>query len=126
MLAEKLQQGLPAISLVGHLSLTTAFANDVDPQLVFAQLVTALGKPGDVLLAISTSGEAKNVILAARAARALGLVTIGLTGRDGGRLDTLCEVCIRVPADNTATAQELHVPVYHYLCRALEARFFAD
>ncbi len=126
MLAEKLQQGLPAISLVGYVSLTTAFANDVDPQLVFAQLVNALGKSGDVLLAISTSGEAKNVIFAARTARALGLVTIGMTGRDGGRLDTLCDVCIRVPADGAPAAQELHVPVYHYLCRALEARFFAN
>lgn len=126
LLAEKLQRGLPAISLVGHMSLTTAFANDVDPQLAFAQLAMILSEPGDALLAISTSGEAKNVILAARAARALGLVTIGLTGRNGGKLGTLCDVCIHVPADDTAAAQELHVPVYHYLCRALEAHFFAD
>ena len=126
VLAEGLQQALPALSLVGHVSLATAFANDVDARLVFAQLVTAWGSPGDVLLAISTSGEARNVILAARAARALGLVTIGLTGRDGGGLGSLCDVWVRVPAASTAEAQELHVPVYHYLCRALEARFFPE
>jgi len=124
-LAEKLQQALPAISLCGHPSLATAFANDVDPALVFAQLVCALGSRGDVLLAISTSGTARNVILALRAARALGLSTIGLSGQGGGDLAPLSDVLIDVPGESTADTQELHLPVYHYLCRALEAHFFA-
>jgi D-sedoheptulose 7-phosphate isomerase len=124
-LAAKLQRALPAISLAGHPSLASAFANDVDPHMVFAQLVAALGSPGDVLLALSTSGSARNVILAARAARALGLVTIGLSGGAGGRLAPLCDICIRVPGETTADIQELHRPVYHFLCRALEAHFFA-
>ena len=126
MLAGKLQQALPAISLCGHPSLATAFANDVDATLVFAQLVAALGIAGDVLLAISTSGAAANVMHAARAARALGLGTIGLSGRGGGGLAALCDVLIDVPGESTAEVQELHVPVYHYLCRAVEAHFFGD
>ncbi len=125
-LAEKLQQALPAISLCGHASFATAFANDVDPALVFAQLVSALGRPGDVLLAISTSGEARNVMLAARAANALGLAAIVLAGRGGGGLAPLCDVVIDVPGESTAEVQELHVPVYHTLCRALEAHFFGE
>ena len=126
LLAEKLQQALPAISLCGHPSLATAFANDVDATLVFAQLVAALGSAGDVLLAISTSGSAANVIHAARAARALGLGTIGLSGRGGGGLADVCDVLIDVPGESTAEIQELHVPVYHHLCRAVEAQFFGD
>jgi D-sedoheptulose 7-phosphate isomerase len=126
LLAEKLQQALPAFSLCGHPSLATAFANDVDPTLVFAQLVAALGSAGDVLLAISTSGAAANVMHAARAARALGLGTIGLSGRGGGGLAALCDVLIDVPGESTAEVQELHVPVYHHLCRAVEAHFFGD
>jgi len=124
LLAEKLQQALPALSLCGHPSLATAFANDVDPTLVFAQLVAALGSAGDVLLAISTSGAAENVMHAARAARALGLGTIGLAGRGGGALAAVCDVLIDVPGESTAEIQELHVPVYHHLCRAVEAHFF--
>ena len=126
MLAGKLQQALPAISLCGHPSFATAFANDVAPALVFAQLVAALGSAGDVLLAISTSGAAANVMHAARAARALGLGTIGLSGRGGGGLGALCDVLIDVPGESTAEVQELHVPVYHYLCRAVEAQFFGE
>jgi D-sedoheptulose 7-phosphate isomerase len=125
-LASKLQQGLPAISLVGQVSLATACANDIGPATVFAQLVVSLGRPGDALLAISTSGDAQNVLLAAQAAKALGMLVIGLTGRGGGKLRARCDVCIRVPAETPPDAQELHVPVYHCLCRALEARFFAE
>lgn len=124
MLAEKLQRALPAISLCGHPSLATAFGNDVDPTLVFAQLVAALGEAGDVLLAITTSGAAGNVIQAARAARALGLSTIGLAGRGGGDLAALCDVLIDAPGESTAEIQEYHVPIYHHLCRAVEKHFF--
>ena len=123
-LAERLQQGLPAVSLCGHSTFSTAFANDVDADMVFAQLVTVLGDRGDVLLAVSTSGGARNVCLAARAARAVGLNVIGLSGMDGGPLAPLCDVCIIAPGHTTAEVQELHVPTYHYLCRALEAHFF--
>jgi len=125
-LGAKLQQGLPAVSLVGHPSLATAVANDIDPELVFAQLVLALGDPGDALLAVSTSGGARSVVLAVRAARALGMRTIALTGGGGGRLGKLCDICIDAPGDSTAEVQEMHVPVYHYLCRAIEERFFPD
>jgi D-sedoheptulose 7-phosphate isomerase len=125
-LGAKLQQGLPAISLVGHPSLATAAANDIGPDLVFAQLVTALGMPGDVLLAISTSGRGRNLAAAALVARALGMATIALTGRGGGRLGGLCDVCIDAPGETVADVQEMHVPIYHYLCRAVEERFFPD
>jgi len=123
-LATKLHRALPAVSLTGHPSFTSAWANDEDPELGFAQLVLALGRAGDVLLAISTSGRARNVVLAVHAARALGMSTIGLSGLGGGELGPLCDVCILVPGERTPEVQELHVPVYHYLCRAVEARFF--
>jgi D-sedoheptulose 7-phosphate isomerase len=125
-LGAKLQQGLPAISLVGHPSLATAMANDIDPDLVFAQLLTALGRPGDVLLAISTSGRGRNLVAAALVSRALGLVTIALTGRGGGRLGKLSDICIDAPGETTADVQEMHVPIYHYLCRAIEERLFSE
>lgn len=123
-LAETLQQGLRAISLCGHPAFSTAFANDVNADMAFAQLVTVLGDPGDVLLAVSTSGKARSVCLAARAARALDLKVIGLSGSGGGALAPLCDVCILVPGRSTPEVQELHVPAYHYLCRAVEAHFF--
>jgi D-sedoheptulose 7-phosphate isomerase len=125
-LAANLQRALPAVSLTGHPSFASAWSNDVDSELGFAQLVTALGQPGDVLLAISTSGQARNVQLAARAARAIDIAVIGLTGMDGGALAPLCDICIIAPARTTAEVQELHLPVYHYLCRAVEAHFFPD
>ncbi len=125
-LGARLHKGLPAISLVGHHALTTAFSNDVDPDLVFAQLVCALGCPGDVLVAISTSGRSRSVLLAARTARALGLVTIGLTGRGGGPLAGACDITIDAPGETTPDVQEMHLPIYHYLCRAVEATFFPE
>lgn len=125
-LAAGLQQGLPAIPLTSLTSLATAFANDVDPALGFAQAVWALGRPGDALVGISTSGGARNVLLALRAARARGLATIGLTGTPGGELPALADVCIRVPAVRVELVQELHLPVYHTLCLMLEAEFFPD
>lgn len=119
-----LQGGLPVIPLTGFLSLRTAFANDVDPALEFAQLVWALGRPGDVLVGISTSGNARNVGLAARAARLLGLTVVGFSGAHGGRLRGLTDICIRVPVTQTHLIQELHLAIYHTLCLALEAEFF--
>ena len=121
---DKLQGGIPAIPLTGFTALTTAFNNDVDPHLTFAQLVWALGRPGDVLVGISTSGNAANIGSAMKAAEARGLVRIGLTGQSGGKLLPLTDLCIRVPATETFRVQELHLPVYHCLSLMLEDEFF--
>lgn len=124
VLAENLQGALPAISLTGHFSLTTAFMNDAMPELVFAQQVNGYGKPGDVYLGISTSGNSKNVLYAAVNAKAKGLKVIGLTGEKESKLMKYADVCIRVPETETYKIQELHLPVYHCLCLMLEDKFF--
>lgn len=124
MLAEKLQGGLKAFSLCENLSLTTAVANDIGAEYVYAQQVAAYGREGDVLLCISTSGNAENVALAALTAKAFGIKTIGLTGEGGGKLAEICDVCIKVPERETYKIQELHLPVYHYLCAAVEDSLF--
>ena len=121
---DKLQMGLPAISLTSINALNSAFANDVDPELMFAQSVFALGREGDVLIAISTSGNAGNVAEAARVARAIGMKVIALTGRDGGALKSLSDVCVIAPECETFKIQELHLPIYHYICAAVEKHFF--
>jgi glucokinase len=125
-IAKKLQGALPAISLNAHPALSSAFSNDVEPALVYAQQVLALGKSGDLLLAISTSGNSRNVLAALQAARSLNVKSIGLTGESGGRMAGLCDVCIRVPEHETAAVQELHLPVYHALCAMIEAAFFEE
>lgn len=124
LLADRLQGGLPAIALGAHTALATAFANDVAPELVFAQQVYAYGRAGDVLLGISTSGRSGNVLQALRVARSLGVRTLGLTGRSGGQMAPLCDVLVRVPFDETPRIQERHLPIYHALCIAVEAHFF--
>lgn len=125
-IAEHLQQSIPAISLVSSVSLATAFANDVAADLIFAQQVNGLGHNGDILLGISTSGNAVNVANAMITAQAKGMKTIALTGRDGGTLKPLADIAIIVPSDSTPDIQELHVPVYHYICAAIENRIFGD
>ena len=120
----KLQGALPAIPLTGFVSLGTAFGNDVDPHLSFAQLVWGLGEPGDVLIGISTSGNARNVCAAMDTAKARGMHRLGLSGRTGGQLISHCDLCIKVPADETYLIQELHLPIYHCLCLMLEDEFF--
>jgi len=122
--ANNLQYGLPAISLVSQSSLFTASINDLPPELVFAQQVFVYGREGDTLLSISTSGNAQNVVYANKVAKTFGIRTIGMTGEQGGRLLDVCDVTIRVPAEETFRVQELHVPVYHTLCAMLEAEFF--
>lgn len=124
VLAEKLQGGLPAISLTNHAALTTAFANDVDGTLAYAQQVNGYGKPGDVFLGISTSGNAENVTYAAVTAKAKGLKVLALTGKDGGKLKKIADVSIIVPEQETYKIQELHLPIYHALCLMLEERFY--
>lgn len=124
MLAENLQGALPAITLTGHSSLTTAFMNDSEPELVFAQQVNGYGKADDVFLGISTSGNSRNVLYAAITAKSKGLKVIGLTGMKESKLKRLADVCICVPETETYKIQELHLPVYHCLCMMLEEHFF--
>lgn len=126
VLADNLQGALPAICLTGHSSLTTAFMNDANADLVFAQQVNGYGKPGDVFLGISTSGNSKNVLYAAVNAKAKGLKVIGLTGAKESKLMKYADVCIRVPETETYKIQELHLPVYHCLCLMLEEKFFGE
>ena len=124
--ADRLQQGLPAIALTQHPALSTAAQNDLDPLLAPAQQVIGYGKPGDVVIGISTSGNAKNVALAVAAANAVGLATLGLTGGTGGRLAELCDCAVIAPAHTPADVQEYHLPIYHALCAMLEAKFFEE
>lgn len=123
-LARHLQGALPAIPLTNFTALGSAFLNDVDGDLVYAQLTSALGRRGDVLVALSTSGNAANVCYAVQTARARGLRTVALTGAGGGRLRGLADICIRVPARETYRAQEYHLPIYHCLSLMLEDAFF--
>ncbi len=120
-----LQRGLPAYALVENSSLATAFANDESPDMVFAQQVYGYGRKGDALLCISTSGNAQNAVYAAKVANAIGMTTLALTGGSGGALKAVCDHSIVVPEAETYKIQELHLPVYHAICLALEARFFA-
>ncbi len=119
-----LQQGLPAAALPGNPAVATAVLNDLDPGLVYAQTLLAQARCGDVVMGISTSGNARNVRLAVIVARALGCKTIGLTGPDGGKMAAFCDVLIRAPGACTAEVQECHLPLYHAYCRAIEARLF--
>jgi D-sedoheptulose 7-phosphate isomerase len=124
-IAELLQEAFPAVSLVSHVSLCTAIANDLSPDMVFAQQVYGYGKAEDALLAISTSGNAKNVINAVKVARILDIRTVALTG-EGGTLKELAEISISVPGKDTARMQEYHMAIYHTLCAALETEFFSE
>lgn len=121
----KLQAGLPAVSLPAITGLNSAFCNDVDPELIYAQSVLGLGKAGDILIALSTSGNAKNVAAAVSVAKSIGMTVIGMTGEKGGRLREMADIAVNVPERETFKVQELHLPVYHYLCAAVEAHFFA-
>ena len=123
-LAEHLQGTLPAIALDGHPALSTAYMNDCEPLMCFAQQVNGYGCKEDVLLGISTSGNSQNVIYAAVTAKAKGMKVIGLTGAKDSKLSELSDVCIQVPETETYKIQELHLPVYHCLCLMLEEEFF--
>lgn len=126
LLGERLQVPLPALALTGQVSLSTAFANDVAPDMVFAQQVLGYGARGDLLLGISTSGNAANVLYALITAKARGMGTIGLTGASGGAMAAYCDVLLAVPRGETPLIQELHLPLYHALCRMTEQHFFAE
>jgi D-sedoheptulose 7-phosphate isomerase len=123
-LIPRMQPGLPAIALSGHASLNTACINDIDGNITFAQQVYGYGKETDVLLAISTSGNSKNILYAAAVAKAKKLKIIALSGGSGGALKNFADVSIIVPETETFRIQELHLPVYHCLCQMLENHFF--
>lgn len=123
-LVAKLQGALPAIALDNHNALNTAYLNDVDGLLCYAQQVYGYGTTGDVFLGISTSGNSKNILNAAIVAKAKGMKVIGLTGEGGGKLADISDVVIKVPEKETFKIQELHLPVYHCLCLMLEKEFF--
>ena len=124
-IADNLQGGLPAISLVSHSALSTAFSNDVAPDMVFAQQVYGYAKINDALIGISTSGNSKNVLYAVKVAKALGAFTIALTGEAGGTIAEAADVAIKVPSSSTPVIQEYHLPVYHALCAMVEAALFS-
>lgn len=120
----KLQGGLPAISLPSITALNSAFCNDVDPELVYAQPLMSLANANDILIGISTSGDSKNVLGAVKVAKAIGIKVIGLTGKTGGKLKSIADICICAPETETFKIQELHLPIYHYICAAVEEYFY--
>lgn len=124
--AKKLQRGIPAIALDAASALFTAYANDVDADYVYAQLVFGYAKENDMLIGISTSGNSKNVVNAMKAATALGIKTLGLTGARESKLSAIADCTIRVPETETFKVQEYHLPVYHYLCAAVEEKVFGE
>lgn len=126
VLAENLQGALPAIALDGHPALTTAYMNDCEPLLCFAQQVNGYGNENDVFVGISTSGNSKNILYAVVTAKAKGMKVIGMTGKKESGLSEMADICIRVPQQETYMIQELHLPVYHCLCLMLEDRFFGE
>lgn len=123
-IAGKLQRGAPAVSLVGHAALASAIANDTDAAMIYAQQVYVLGRPGDVVLGISTSGSARNVGNALKVARAFGLKTIGFTGCRESQMEAICDVTIKAPCKETYQVQEYHQPIYHALCLMVEQELF--
>lgn len=126
VLVENLQGALPAIALDGHPALSTAYMNDCEPLLCFAQQINGYGKAGDIFLGISTSGNSKNVLYGAVTARAKDMKVIGLTGARDSKLKEMSDVCIKAPQTETYMIQELHLPIYHCLCLMLEDRFFGE
>ena len=124
-LSRNLQGALPAIALDGHFALSTAYMNDVEPDLCFAQQVNGFGVKNDVFLGISTSGNSKNIIYAAITAKAKGLKVIGLTGFNNNLLEKIADICVKTPEKETFKIQELHLPIYHCWCLMLEQYFFS-
>jgi len=122
--ASTLQQGLPCIDLTINAGANSATANDISGESVYAQAVTAYGREGDIIIGISTSGNAENVSRALLVARALGMKTIGMTGATGGRMAGIVDVLLNVPETETYKIQELHLPLYHQICARVEANLF--
>ena len=123
-LAAKFQQGMRAVNLCESSAILTATINDLAPELIYAQPVFALGRAGDILIGLSTSGNALNVTRAFQAARAVGVRTIGFTGAKPGRMDPSCDLLFKVPETETYKIQELHLPLYHALCAMAESEIY--
>lgn len=126
VLANNLQRTLPAIALDGHFALSTAYMNDCEPLLCFAQQVNGFGNKEDTFLGISTSGNSKNILYAAVCAKAKGMSVIGLTGQKENELEKIADTCIKAPSIETYIIQEYHLPIYHSLCLMLEDHFFSE
>ncbi len=125
-MADNLQRGIPAVALTAQSAILTAFNNDVDSDMCYAQLLYGYGREQDLLIGLSTSGNSKNVVNAIKIAKLKGMSTLSLTGRKESKLSALCDCTIRVPEDETFKIQEYHLPVYHYLCGKLEADLFGE
>ncbi len=125
-IANGLQGALPAISLVGESALMTAFCNDCNPELVFAQQVYGLMNENDTLLCLSTSGSSKNVVFAAETAKVKGGKVVSIVGEKGGKLFELSDATIKLPSQITPEIQEYTLPVYHTICAMLESEFFGE
>ncbi len=121
----KLQSSLPAISLSSQSALFTAFINDVDPSMIYAQMLYGYAKPQDLFIGISTSGNSTNVVNAATVAKSIGIKSVALTGERDSALSEICDITVRVKGMETYKVQELHLPIYHYLCASVEKYFFA-
>ncbi|MBQ6845618.1 MAG: SIS domain-containing protein [Oscillospiraceae bacterium] len=123
---EKLQGSLPAISLPSQSAIISAYCNDISSEMVYAELVYGYAKREDLVIALSTSGNSKNIVRAAEVAGCLGVKTLALTGMGGGELSKLATVTIKVPETETYKVQELHLPIYHYLCAETEKKIFGN
>lgn len=119
-----LQRALPCVALVGSPAIESAYANDRAPDLCFAQQVFGLGNLNDVFIGISTSGNSKNILYAAEVAKAKGMTVIGMTGMTGGKMNGVCDICLKAPETETYKVQERHLPMYHTVCLCLENEFF--
>lgn len=125
-IVDNLQQGIKCIPLTSFCAFNTAFANDCDEKMTFAQLVNVLGLEGDILLGISTSGNSKNVVYAAKVAKAMGIKVIALTGESGGKLKDIADVLINAPSNIVYQIQEYHLPIYHLICLCAESELFDE
>ncbi len=120
------RRGLPAIALTTNASQLTAISNDYGYEAVFSRQLEAFGEKGDLFIGLSTSGNSVNVVNAAKVARKKGLTIIGMTGASGGKLEALCDVCLKMPSTNTARIQEAHITIGHILCALIETALFND
>lgn len=125
-LRSKLQGALPAISLPSQVAVLSAFINDEDPEMLYAQLVYGYARENDLVIGISTSGNSANIVNALRVAKSLGVKTVALTGEMPSKLSELCDVTVKAPSKETFEIQEYHLPIYHYLCAAVEKHFFKN
>ncbi|WP_295162652.1 SIS domain-containing protein [uncultured Brachyspira sp.] len=125
-IADNLESPLRAVALTSHLGLSSAYLNDKEPYLVFAQQLLGFGDRGDIFFAISTSGNAKNIIYAAKLAKAMGIKIVSFTNQNGGKLAEMADIAVKAPAEETYITQEYHEAVYHEICIRVEEHFFKE